>query len=659
MVPGRDFVHEMQKATTTAKRTIAVLSPAYFTSQFGEAEWRVAFASDPDGEKGRLVPVRVADFTPEGLLATRIYIDLVGKDRQTARTVLLDGLQGQEASMPTEEPWFPGEQPAGLHTLTLPAEEPGFPGQGPRITNVPRRNPNFTGRADLLERLRDSLQAGAGIAVTQTEAIHGLGGVGKTQLALEYAHRYASDYDLIWWIPAEQPTTVIATLAELARRLGIEERPDQDEMVAGLLELLRGRDRWLLVFDNAEQPAELQPFLPPGGGGHVLVTSRWSAWGEWGTPLRLDVLSREESVAFILKRSGTQDQQAAAALAEALGDLPLALAEATAYMEETQVGLDEYLELVRTRAMELFGLDKPVGAERRVATVWSVSLERVREEAPAAEALLHVCAFLAPEDIPRTLPGGHPEVLPEELRQLVGDPLAYNKSLGVLGRYSMATVSPTALGLHRLVQAVIRAHLGPQEERRWVQAAIGLLRASFPEDSQAISNWPACQRLTPHVLAATEHAQRLAVAGSEVGWLLSWVSGYLRSRGQPRQAQPIAERALAVTEAALEPDDIEVGERHDELGRVLRDLGELAAAKVEAEQALAIDEAAYGPNHPSVATDRGNLGRVLQDLGDLAGAKTQLERALAIHEAALGPNHPTMATLRGNLDFVLQQLNGE
>jgi Tfp pilus assembly protein PilF len=653
MVPGRDFVHEMQKATTTAKRTIAVLSPAYFTSQFGEAEWRVAFASDPDGEKGRLVPVRVADFTPEGLLATRIYIDLVGRDRQTARTVLLDGLQGQQAAVPTEEPAFPGEPPAGLHAPALPAEEPGFPGQGPSITNLPRRNLNFTGRAGLLEGLHASLQKGAGAAVTQTEAIHGLGGVGKTQLALEYAHRYASDYDLIWWIAAEQPTTVIATLAELARRLGIEERPDQDEMVTGLLELLRGRDRWLLVFDNAEQPAELQPFLPPGGGGHVLVTSRWSAWGEWGTPLRLDALSREEAVAFVRTRTGTQDQQAATALAEALGNLPLALAEAAAYIDETQVSLDDYVDLVRTRAVELFGLDEPVGAERRVATVWSVSLERIREEAPATEALLHLCAFLAPDDIPRDLPREHSEVLPEELSHLVGDPLAYNRSLGVLGRYSMATVSPTALGLHRLVQAVIRARLGPEEERTWVQAAVGLLRVSFPEDSREVSSWPASQRLTPHVLAAAEHAERLGVAGAEIGWLLSWVSGYLRSRGQPRQARPIAERALAVTEAALEPDDFEVGERHDELGRVLSGLGELAAAKVELERALGIEETAVGPDAPDVAIVHNVLGEVLRNLGDLVGAQAHQEQALAIGEATFGSDHEQMAAFRNDLGLVL------
>jgi tetratricopeptide (TPR) repeat protein len=185
---------------------------------------------------------------------------------------------------------------------------------------------------------------------------------------------------------------------------------------------------------------------------------------------------------------------------------------------------------------------------------------------------------------------------------------------------------------------------------------VGLLRASVPQDSREVSSWPVSQRLTPHVLVAAEHAQRLAVAGAEVGWLLSWVSGYLWSRGQSRQARPIAERALALTEAALEPDDTEVGQRHDDLGRVLRALGDFPGARSQFERALAIHEAALGPDHPSVATDRSNLGLVLQDLGDLADARTQLERALEIGQTTIGPDHPNVAIFRGNLDFVLQEL---
>jgi tetratricopeptide (TPR) repeat protein len=646
--PGQDFLHQMQQATSTAGRTIAVLSPAYFGSKFGEAEWRAAFVKDPSGEAGLLVPVRVQPCEPPGLLASLVYIDLVDTDEATARRLLLAGV-GESGARPTSAP-FPG----------VAGRTKRFPGQGPAISNLPARNPNFSGRDELLEYLHASLQAGSAAAVVPRAGLHGLGGVGKTELALEFAHRFASDYDIAWWMPAEEPTSTIAALAALAGRLGVKEVADQQEMVAHLFDLLRGQDRWLLVYDNAERPDErLAGLLPPGGGGHVLVTSRWSAWGRQATPLRVDALTREESIAFLSERTGAVDQASLDELAELLGDLPLALEEAAAYLEETGVGLDEYLELVRTRAREMFGLDQPPddeqGDQRRVATVWSLSLERVHQGAPAAEALLSLCAFLA-SDIPRGLPREQPQVLPERLAQAVSDPLVYNRMLSAVGRYSLATVSPATVGVHRLVQAVIQARLGNEDERAWADAAVRLLRASFPNDSWEVASWPTCERLLPHVLAASGHAERLAVAGEQAGWLLDRSSRYLGGRGLYRQARPIAEQALAVTEAAIGPTDLEVAWRCDALGGVLQDLGDLRGARVRYERALAIGEAALGPGHPDVATWRSNLGGVLKDLGDLQGARVQRERALAIGEAALGPNHPKVATHRGNLGSVLQDL---
>jgi tetratricopeptide (TPR) repeat protein len=379
--------------------------------------------------------------------------------------------------------------------------------------------------------------------------------------------------------------------------------------------------------------------------------------------LPLNVLRRDEAIAFLARRTGLDDQAALDRLADALGDLPLALEEAAAYLDQTQVGLEEYLELVADRARELFDLDEAAGQahpdQRRVATIWSVSLDRVRAEVPAAEALLALCAFLAP-DIPRELLREQPDVLPEQLAEAVSDPLAYNRTLAEIGRYSLASVTPTALGVHRLVQAVIRVRLGSEGEEEWTEITVGLLHELVPNDSWEVATWSACERLLPHVLAAAGHAARLHVAGEQAGRLLGRASAYLRARGQYRQALPIAEEALAVTETALGPAHVEAGWRCDELGQMLHYLGDPPGAREQFERALAISEAALSPDHPDVATWRSNLAAVLQAQGDLAGAREQFERALAIGEAALGPDHPTVAILRNNLGNVLQGLeNGK
>jgi hypothetical protein len=533
-VPGSDWAYQMQQATAAARRTIAVLSSAYLESVYGRAEWQVAFANDPTGELALLVPVRIEQVQPPGLLRTRVYVDLVGLSRQTAKARLLEGVR--PPGRPRREPPFPGSQP---RRLTVTGQEPRFPGLGLQITNLPARNRNFIGRAELLEMLQSRLRVQSGVAVTQAAAIHGLGGVGKTQLVLEYAHWHAAEYKLIWWIPAERTTTAVAALAALARQLGIQEMTDQSEMVEELLAELRRRDRWLLIYDDAEAPEQLSRLLPPGGDGHVLITSRYPAWGRVAEPLPLDVLHRNESVAFLCRRTGSREENAAT-LAELLGDLPLALEEAAAYIEETQIGLTDYLRLARDRASEMFGL--PVANEPRVATAWSMSLDHVRAQSPAAGALLDLCAFLAPDDIPRELPRHDPNRLPPPLAQAARDPLAYNEAVRALSRYSLATVTPTALGVHLLVQAVVRSRLRPEGERRWAEVVVGLLCESFPDRSWEQMAWRTCQRLLPHVLAAAEHAHRLGVAGEEIGWLLDRASAYLRGRGQQRQAGLIAER---------------------------------------------------------------------------------------------------------------------
>jgi tetratricopeptide (TPR) repeat protein len=218
----------------------------------------------------------------------------------------------------------------------------------------------------------------------------------------------------------------------------------------------------------------------------------------------------------------------------------------------------------------------------------------------------------------------------------------------------MNIVGPTAIGVHRLVQAVIQARLGEDGERNWAEIAVGLLRESFPDESWEVAKWQRCGQLLPHVLTVAGHAERLRVAGEQAGLLLGRASGYLRGRGLYGQARSIAEQALALTEATLGPNHPDMAASRNNLGLALWDLADLAGAEAQLERALEVGEATLGPNHPDVATSRNNL--VLQALWDLDGARVQLERALEIGEATLGPDHPDMATWHNNLGLLLWNL---
>jgi hypothetical protein len=448
------------------------------------------------------------------------------------------------------------------------------------VANLPERNPAFTGRDEVIRQVYEGLRSGGSAAVV-AGAVHGLGGVGKTALAVEYGYRFGSDYDVVWWIDAEQPATVAAQLVRLGRRLGLAEAADEpDAVVEAVFDHLRGRDRWLLIYDNAEHPTSLAGLRPAAGGGHVLVTSRWPDWRARAQAVEVRVWPRAESVAFLRARTRHTDERLLAELselAELVGDLPLAVEEAAAYLEQTGEDLTVYVGLVRERSRELFAApggpqddardDARDADRRRVATVWSLSLERVHAGQPVAEQLLRLLAFLAPQ-VPRDLPtAARLALLPEQVGAAVADRLAYNRLLDALGRYALVTVDPDGIGMHRLVQAVVQTRLEPEEEIRWATTAVELIRDAFPNDSWEPDSWPACQRLLAQVLVVTDHAQRLRICGEQAGWLLDRASRYLREQGQYRQAEPLARRALALTRAALGDAHTETAWRHDELGR--------------------------------------------------------------------------------------------
>jgi len=530
----------------------------------------------------------------------------------------------------------------------------------PPVWNVPHlRNPHFTGRQDLLRRLREALTSGHHAALTQ--AIHGLGGVGKTQLAVEYCYRHQAGYEVVWWVRAEEPATPAADYAALAAELGLPEKDaqEQERVVGAVRRWLEHNGKWLLVLDNAPDPESVRTYLPRAATGHVIITSRHATWRGVAKPVDVPVWPVWEAMEFLVNRTGEDDPELAADLAEALGYLPLALEQAAAYIEEVGAcSMAGYLDLFRKQHQELLRKGKcSTGYEGKVATTWEMSFRQVEEESKAGAALLNLCAFLAPDDIPLSLFAESAEFLPAPLHTVAADRAKLNDAVAAARRYSLLQVSGESLSIHRLVQEVARGRLKlADEQSKWAEAAVRSVSAAFPYEADDPTTWEPSGRLLPHGLASGGHAEE-AGAATETAWnLMNLIGLYLERRAEFGQAKAVLVRAVALAEAAFGPHHPDVADGVNNLGIVLRDLGDLTGAKECFERALRMGEAAYGPDHPEVAIRVNNLGLVLQDLGDLAGARECLERALRIGEAVYGPDHPEVAIRVNNLGLVLQDL---
>ena len=338
----------------------------------------------------------------------------------------------------------------------LAARRPGPREQPRRVWNIPARNLGFTGREGLLAAVRDRLAAGDRAVV---QALQGMGGVGKTQLAIEYAHRFADGYDVAWWVNAEQAGLIGDQIAALGAAMGCVQAGAGMEVVrAAVLGELRERGRWLLVFDNAGDPAGIGPWLP-GGAGHVLITSREHRWAEIAAAVEVDVLARAESVAILGDRVAGLGEVDAGRLAAGLGDLPLAIAQAAGFMAETGMTAGEYLGLLATRAGQLLAEGQAGSYPRSLAAVTALIADRLDRDDPAAAQLASVCAFLAPEPVPEDLFTSARDELPGELAARAADPLAWRQTLARLARQSLARIDQRGLVMHRLTQAILRDRL--------------------------------------------------------------------------------------------------------------------------------------------------------------------------------------------------------
>jgi tetratricopeptide (TPR) repeat protein len=534
---------------------------------------------------------------------------------------------------------------AAAHGVSQAAAPRPFIGVPPRIVA-------FAGRAQELDRLDAILFQGSVAAATQAfgrAAVQGPGGVGKTALAVEYAHRFRHLHGGVWWCPAATRVGVMTSLAALAVTLRIVPADEADLEKAATLALRRLAEEsatWLLVYDDATGPEAIADLLPTAGP-RVLITSRSPHWSGSAEVLRLDVLPIEDAVAVLESATARDDQAGARTIAEALGCLPLALDVAAATCRYSQMRFADYAAQISRTIAGVPG----DASHRGVAAVFELAVAAAATRRPPAEALMAFLAHCAPERIPIMLAEG-----------AIEDAAEFTAALAALVDLSLAAHDSFEDGTPALIIPLLVQELARERSNAnglahdAIVRIIARLATIYPEDGFGNpQSWSLCAKLTPHLLALRAGDPGGSSIGA--GWpdLLDRAGSYLHGRACDAEAAPLLRDALALGEKTLGPDHPDTAAILNNLARLLRDQGDLAGARRLYERALAIHDLIRGHDHPDTAGDLDNLAAVLQDQGDFAAARPLCERALAIREKTLGRDHPDAAGNLNNLAGLLAE----
>jgi tetratricopeptide (TPR) repeat protein len=519
--------------------------------------------------------------------------------------------------------------------------------------DVPTRNKNFTGRDDILDRLREGASSRVTAVLPESgprssesdpgnpipQGVHGLGGVGKTAIAIEYAYRYRSDYDLVWWIAADQLPSVRGSLADLALRLGLEASPAAgvDGLIAAVRDALRRGEpysRWLIVFDNADQPEEIKDLIPTGSGD-VLITSRNHRWEAVIRTVPMDVFRPQESRDFLLKRVRKGLTEADAdRLAKELGHLPLALEQAGAMLAESAMPADEYLRQLKEHAAEILDEGPSSGYPRSMTAAWKLTVNAVTRSRPQALEVLRCCAFFGPEPIPRDIFRRGAQETGTPVAEVLSNPIATASVMRELARYALITLDGNAVKVHRLIQALVRDELSAEQQRAYRHEAHLIMAAAAPNDPDDVKTWPRFQNLLPHVNAeATELHQSREFA---VRSLARGVIRYLYQSGDYTSALALTERFIEQWTADSGPDDENVLRAQRHLGNIQRLMGRYPEAYKVTEEALARARVALGEDDPTTLSLRTGFGADLRANGSFAAARDLDTESLVLLEHSYG-----------------------
>src|SRR5579884_269991 len=665
-------------------RVAAVISAEFTKSNLAMATVNTLAETD------QLLAIPVSDLRLEARLSGVPMADLTGLSEREAAEALLRLAGASDTDVVAE---------------TIPGAR--FPGVSPRVWSVPGRNATFTGRDEMLEKLRDEIVGGSP-AVILPLALHGLGGVGKTQVALEYAHRFKADYDLVWWVNAEQPDFINTSLAELAARLGIRTGDNVPEAAEAAREALRRGEpysRWLVVFDNAVEPEVLNqylPDLPAGGTGHILITSRIQAWARVATSLEVDVFSRAESVEHLTRAVPGLGLRDAEAIAELVGDLPLAVESAASWLATTGTPVAQYLESLGEETTRVLSLGRPENYPVSVAVTWNLAIQRLRDREPAAARLLELAAFMNPDAIAMDLVQSDEMIAAlRPFNEFVTERMVIGNVVREIVLLSLIKVdsNTNALRIHRLVQEAVKDQLDPDQQSNTYHEVHRILAGARPQlgDTDDPENWPRYSIIWPHLAPSLavdceeEPVRQLLIdrvrflwktgdyqtaldfgrslekrwqeavesfgSGSQAGLALyrqllnlrCQIGSVLRSQGQFQQAHDLDVGILAEQHRVLPPRHPHTLLTATCVAADLRGLGEFQEALAMDRETYEDHKRAFWEDHPRTLSAANNLAVSYRLVGDFAQAREIDQDTLYRRRAVLGDKHPYTLYSAANL----------